>query len=309
MPLLRNDETFEWSVEFSEDDSETLRLSHSSYLEFLPKILSEFDRIFVKAKEVSEFYFIWTLLGIRGMADAGWDAYASTLGMVDSIRSLYPNTDAVSGRHLGLWLYGHIMEASEPYEILANMIAISNGEEFNASRFGDLWRGKSPPSPGKKIERLREMASLIGLGDRFTVLETVWDREFRNAIFHADYAIFGSDVRIMQGWKTYEHDKVFSLINGALAYHEAMRILRNINISAYKEPKIISVSEGFNGGPGGKAMTIVKEDYGLVGLRAINGGIPWSIGRYTCQDRKFIEENPNDFVLPKEDGVNINEFT
>lgn len=38
-------------------------------------------------------------------------------------------------RHLQLWTYGHIIEASEPYAIVADMLDIANGGFFKPYRF------------------------------------------------------------------------------------------------------------------------------------------------------------------------------
>jgi hypothetical protein len=44
-------------------------------------------------------------------------------------------------RHLELWLYGHVLEASEPYETVANLIDISQGGAFHNVRFPPNDRG------------------------------------------------------------------------------------------------------------------------------------------------------------------------
>lgn len=46
--------------------------------------------------------------------------------------------DFETQRYLFLWLYGHIIEASEPYEIAANLITIIDGERFNINNFKEV---------------------------------------------------------------------------------------------------------------------------------------------------------------------------
>lgn len=300
MPLARDPETFAWTIIPSDEDAGVIAQSHASYIEALPKTLTDFDRFFERAKWRSEFNFIWTLLGIRGMQDQGWDPFESSVTGIDSIRSLIPTADAWAQRHLALWVYGHIMEASEPYEMLANMVAIGSGESFHPSRFEDLAVGRNPPSPGRKIQRLRQMAAAADVADGFESLDRAWDRKFRNAIFHADYALHGLEVRIMEDHAVYDHDATMTLVNRALAYLEAIRRLRTGHVESYDEPVIIPVPESFGGQRPGNAWVVVKEGHGVVGMRAADGGIPWECGRYTAADRAFIQANPGVMVLPAE---------
>jgi len=145
MPAILDEREDIWKIVASESETEA---SHYSYFEALPLFLNSFHKLFQSCKEACEFEFLWTLLGVRGMQDSGWDPYETTVDMFDSIKSIYPHTDGVSRRHLALWVYGHIMEAAEPYEILANLLHICQGNRFKVSHFDDLSRGPAPPSPG-----------------------------------------------------------------------------------------------------------------------------------------------------------------
>jgi hypothetical protein len=77
-----------------------------------------------------------------------------TLRAISSVSQVHNDLeDSTAAWHLALWLYGHIVEAAEPYEILSNLIDISRGGRFNVRRFPD--RGSRPQSPGERSSRSR----------------------------------------------------------------------------------------------------------------------------------------------------------
>jgi hypothetical protein len=138
-----------------------------------------FDPTFTKAKERSEFFFLWTLLGIRGLQDAGWNPYKTSIEVVDEMCALHAKAETLEAkRHLELWLYGHAVEASEPYELLANLIDVSQGGLFRLMRFQPR-RGRGPPSPGDKIKQSEQAAKSAGMDGVVTPMQEVWDRALR----------------------------------------------------------------------------------------------------------------------------------
>lgn len=44
-----------------------------------------------------------------------------------------------AARHLQFWIYGHIVEASEPYEMLANLVQVSLGGGFVVNPIPIRW--------------------------------------------------------------------------------------------------------------------------------------------------------------------------
>jgi hypothetical protein len=160
-----------------------------------------------------------------------------------------------AARHLQLWIYGHIIEASEPYEILANLLAISQDDTFRTERFPS--QNGHPQSPGRKIKRLEEAAKTANLPGAVSPMREVWNRELRNAIFHSDYSVHGSEVRFKKdGYPhAYGHEEVLTLINRAIAYFDALRFLHAVYVSSYTEPKEI-VKHPLNAGfPGFKSQS------------------------------------------------------
>jgi hypothetical protein len=191
---------------------------HQTFNGWLARFFNSLDPIFTRAKERSEFEFILCLLRIQGMQDGGWDPYETTLRAIPKIHDLWVAADAETSKHIGLWIYGHIMEASEPYERLANLIRVA------ASQRGQITtafppRGNRPPSPGEKIQELQVRAAAAGFPDAFVPLREVWDRVLRNASFHADYSVARAGLRTLNPGREYSWQEFDNLTNSALAYH------------------------------------------------------------------------------------------
>ena len=135
MPPVRGQNGTWTLVIASEADKSTQESSDPSYLEALPRYLTLFDPAFTKAKERSEFAFIQTLLAVRGLQDPGWKPYETSLSAINEICAVHAKAESYTAkRHLELWLFGHAIEASEPYEMLANLIDISQGGTFHKLR-------------------------------------------------------------------------------------------------------------------------------------------------------------------------------
>lgn len=193
----------------------------------LPRYLTAFDHLFEKAHEANEFEFLMTLLGFRGLQGPGWSAYETTLQAIPSLTQVHnrlPPGDAVAARHLKLWLYGHIIEASEPYETLANLLDMASGGRFRITRFPVGERGQMT-SPGRKIETIANAATQAGFAELAQPLRDMWDREFRNAIFHADYALNGVEIRLISVQRVVSGEEIERLCATANAYHEALAYL------------------------------------------------------------------------------------
>lgn len=305
MPLVRN-ENVSWEFKLEDADRVSLDKFHPSYVDAMPRYFTALDRAFTKAKETSEFEFLLTLFRVRGCNNTGiGDAYETTLRAVPCIYEVHNRAeDFEATRHLQLWLYGHIIEASEPYEILANLVGVSLGERFR-SYFYPYKVGKiKPDSPGTKIQHIEQSAEKAGIPEVVMPLKEIWDRNLRNAIFHSDYVLHGGEVHI-QG-RVYTHDEIMTLITRAIVYHESLSGLYKLNIESYKEPEIISVHPKFSRTPGEKGMVIVREGHGAVGIQSAwskeeiaRGHIHWRIGRFSSEESQLLERNPTLALLPR----------
>src|SRR5688572_15265137 len=118
----------------------------------LVRYLNDLDPLFEQARTRCEVEFVCSLLRVRGVQDAGWDPYETTLQAVPAVlQANHETTSELAPYHLQLWTYLHIMEASEPYELLANLLGVAAGRRFLVANF----RRTTPP--GAKIKRLQEL--------------------------------------------------------------------------------------------------------------------------------------------------------
>lgn len=303
MPL-RRDENGVWTVEFDEAEKEKSEQSHPSYFEALPRYLTALDPAFERARRTSEFNFLCSLFAVREMQDAGWDPYETTVRAIKAIREVHGQVKGEANRHLALWLYGHIMEASEPYEFLANLIDVAVGGRFLVERF-PLHSNRAPLSPQTKINRLTKQATAAGMPGVVVPMSETWNREFRNAIFHADYTLYGPEVRTIRPYRSYEHDQVMTLVNRALAYHEAVSMLRRFHIESYTEPVTIPADPRFTGDSYENAVVIVRQGYGATGLKDVwtgqelrQGRIPYRLGRFSLEETKSLDADRTLALLP-----------
>jgi hypothetical protein len=244
------------------------------------------------------------LLRVRGAQDAGLDPYETTLRAIPKIRGLWELADTETRKHVGLWLYGHVLEASEPYELLANLIRVASGGRYQiATSFPP--RGNRPPSPGEKILGLDERAQAAGFVDSFIPLRETWDRVLRNAVFHADYTVTRQGLRTINPYAEYPWERFDHLVNGALAYHKAFSVLYESQVASYETPMRIPNPEYFSHAPAEWAVTMVREGHGLIGLKDAwtveeirRGKIPFCIGRLTVEESRMHDADPTRALFP-----------
>jgi hypothetical protein len=306
MPRLERQTDGTWHVVGARHGAQVGDTLHD---EALARYLTAFDPAFTRARQRSEFEFILTLLRIRGLQAAGWDPFATTRDAIEAIRQLHeriaPGEENLAlARHLQLWIYGHIVEASEPYEIVANLVDITRGGRFHAWRFPH--QNNRPQPVGRKIEAIENEASAAGIASVAEPLREVYDRDLRNAVFHADYSLHGGEVRLPRSGARYTHQQIMELVNRALAYFDALTILFDAHVRSYTEPVRIPVSPTFAHGAQEEATVIVRRGYGVVGLKhsltdadIAAGGIRWRAGIFTSEELALLDADPHRALLPK----------
>jgi hypothetical protein len=87
--VLRDEDTGVWLVEATEEE----RALKPDYLLALPRYLTAFDSLARLATRADEAQFILALLGVRGMKDAGWDPYETTIQGIQAATRLHNDTD------------------------------------------------------------------------------------------------------------------------------------------------------------------------------------------------------------------------
>lgn len=279
------------------------------YAESFINYYNDFYEIFEKAFEKCEFSSLLTIFGVKGVEDAGWNVYKSSVNIINSISEHHRTIqDSLTQRNLSLWIYGHIMEASEPYENIINLLDIIKGEQYSILKF-PLKKSGAPQSPGEKIQKIISKAESLGITSLKDIYSELWDRNLRNAIFHSDYSLYGNEVRVRSPFRAYSHENINKLVNYALAYFQVIDNLRIMFISQYQEPKVIDVHPGFKSFENEKALVIVRKGYGAVGIKhnwtmrdLAMGKIPYRIGNFYPEEQTALDSNPLLSMLPVRDS-------
>lgn len=281
-----DDGGWEWDMRDPET-VEALAHAHGAYIEAVPRYFRSFERLFSRAQEASEFEFILALLRVKDEEGADWDPYETTPDAFARIGAIVRTTsDFRTRRHLELWLYGHMLEATEPHGLIANMLTIASGGRYSPQPFPPkLSKGGAAVdlTPGERIRRIVNLSKEVGLPDTSLPLTESWDRLLRNAVFHSDYVLTGGEVRLTKPPRLYTNDDWQRLLNRAAAYHESLTRVHAAFVGSYVTPRLIDASPEFGGG---KAQVLVAEGYGLVGLEDTfteadvrAGAIPWRVVR------------------------------
>jgi len=278
------------------------------FIDHLLKTMNSLQPIFETAKTKSEFEFIMVLLRIRGLQDAGWDPWENTIDVVKTISKLHQAAKFNASIHLQLWLYGHIIEASEPYNIIANMLNVASGSRYQIDHFPDKPRGRYqiPQSPSEKVDALKEKSTATGMAQAVVPFDGLIDRDLRNAVFHSDYSLYENEVRIRKGPKlVYTLAEINEIVNHALGYIEGMDSLIKFHIKTYKIPKVIDVHPEFSRDPDEKAVVIVRKGEGAIGLKdnwttdqLRRGKIPFRVGRFLRYELKMLEQDHSLQLMP-----------
>ena len=275
----------------------------------LIRYLNSLSVVFEVAKSTSEFEFIFTILRVRGLSGPGWDSFDTTEEIFELISKTIDKTkNYKTHRYLSLWLYGHIIEASELYEILASLLKICDGGRFGTNNFPDKKRGKHfiPVSPAEKIDKIQELAKEVNLEEHIFSLNEIFDRELRNAIFHSDYSLFNGELHLNKQNRILKNENFVEIINKSFAYYMAFSNLIRFHISSYKAPKIVKVHPDFSSDPNETAITIIREGTGLVGIKdhfkspgITDEYVSYKLGRFLKGELELINQNPEITTLPR----------
>lgn len=246
-----------------------IKKEHSKFLQTQLKYLNELDPLFRKAKEASELQFILCLIRQGGYTDVGWDPFETFIQTYDAFKSINSSGlySSVTDPY-ALFMYGLIMEASVPYEFLANLLNVIEGGTYRINNFPDDTdaNGKKRSQPFQnKIDQIKSRAKKHKI--KITLFDDFVDNKLRNSIFHSDYSMYLSEIRILHPIKRYTKEERMTLMNNAFTYIEAFLGLYYAYIGAYKKPELIDAPEDFIHHPNEKVITIVREGYGLLGIK------------------------------------------
>ncbi len=285
----------------------------NNYSKFVEEYMAIFEPLFQKAFEVSEFNLIMTMLAVRGVSDDGWNPYENTESVFEEVYKQQGKFRGSLGFNINLWMYLHLIECSEHYEIIANLLNTVKGKDYIVAnhvnkKFSNL-------KVEQKIDKLKSIARSTNFENVSLPFEETFDNRLRNAIGHGDYAIKSSDragvtIADDSGFPTiYELQKTNDLINRAVAIHVVIRSLMQHYRSFYEKSKVIKSSPAFGHGTPINITLIVRKKYGVIGFRCIGGydaGTPFETMLTVClpYERKLIDKGVNDLPASKIDKVN-----
>jgi len=233
------------------------------------------DEMFQRAKTKDEFEYICSLLRIRGMEDPGWDpleeSHAAILDYISLIES--PLRDITKVR-LALLTYCHITEIDTVYDMLANILRTIKGDRCSMTPFIDYadFTKKTVNSPKQKIEALKEMEMELGFESLGRIFDGFFEDEIRNAFYHSDYTIYGSEFRYRKRFNKMRLATSFPLedltqkIQDCIKFYLTFMRLYDDHRKSYQEPKIIRGRFASDGG-WLDCELIIREGIGVTGFR------------------------------------------
>ncbi len=276
------------------------RRFNRTYAEAMVRYLNIFDPLFRKAQKKDEFQFIFTLLRFRGIQPTDNDPYENSIKTIDAIMKLDKKMKGHERMNVFLWVYGHIIESSEPYELIANLLNILDGGGYVAWNFPKKQRGNDyfNQSPSEKIRFLEHKALILGVPQLVDPIKEILDKDIRNAVFHSDFAVaYDASVILNDPPKIYKHEEIMQILNKALAYHEVMKNIINAYEEGYDKSRKIKVSPSFSNDPLERGTIIVRKGKGLVGIKSswnkkqLSGGkIPWLMANMLGYERKYLDK-------------------
>lgn len=274
-----------------------------NYKTFEQEYLSVFGPLFEAAIDASEFNLIMSLLAIRGMQDGGWEPYENTTRVAIEAHEQQEKMPATLRVNMGLWLYVNLIECSEHFELIANLLRTVKGEDYIIANHKD--RNFVNLKLIHKIDRLSKLAKDTNFEDVVRPFKEGYNSRLRNAIGHGDYAIKGGErggitVSDDEGFPIiFSHQETSDTINRALALHAVISGLRQSYIELYQKSEVIKSSSAFGHGSPIDITIIVRKGKGLLGIRCIGGydmGTPFEsrLVRCTTEEMKLIEQGIND---------------
>ncbi|MDD5026500.1 MAG: hypothetical protein PHH13_03965 [Candidatus Peribacteraceae bacterium] len=291
---------------------------HQTYADAMLKCFNDLDQLFAKAQETCAFEFILSLLAIREItADSGWFPFDTLHQNFRAINSVKKKFDKEENTHVHLLLYGLIVEASEPYEMLANLMNVIEGDRAKnnfpptLNKRGDEVEWK----PIDKIRNLQKRARQLGIANSLELFDDFYDNQLRNAVFHCSYTVYDNDIRLFTGStrRVIGHEEKHKLINGALAYYEVFTTLINQYIADYDEPIAIEPHPDFKTHNDQTIKLMIRKGHGVVGikdnwspaqLRA--GFIPFRLSKITRHEQWLLNKYPDIDIFPKDRTPAIN---
>jgi len=234
------------------------------------------DGLFNAAKKHNELAYVFSLLGFNsGQEDRGWQPIAETYLLM---RDLVGIANAPFSEHtkarLFLLCYTQITEANHLYHVIYNMLlSIENGDPPKLFSFLDLYKNGIPPSVKSKVMLICEKSEKLGHQGIKNILVNIFDYNIRNAISHADYIIYGNELRLKHKGdqiKKINLDDVLDLVQRTLIFFNVFFKVADNHMKSYSDGYVISNRKNKNGQNLSSVTLKVDTKLGLRGFQTLD---------------------------------------
>ena len=165
--------------------------------------------LFQAAEKNAILELVYTLVRVDGMSDANWDPFVESMEAFEDYNDLLRTTDRKANpkrfTRTKLLYYNHLIEASAPYDLIANLLRCASGSHYHIRPFGKLNIPKKqeplrsvPPGVGKKLSEIKAIESRSAV-KIFDLLDMVINENIRNSFFHSDYCLADMEYRWTEG--------------------------------------------------------------------------------------------------------------
>jgi hypothetical protein len=255
--LIRDDDgTWQW-------ESPPPNTANAEYTKVMPIYFTAYDQLFIEAKKRSEFEFVYAIVEFE--TDANLDPFETTKKTFREMLKLHNQADGYAADVLALWLYGHMVEASYPYQLIGDLAMIAAGQQHKLQVFPRDSKDREI-APGPKISQIEKILKPLGLKACLKPMDKSWHPDLRNAIFHSNYALVGSDIYLPEKGVKMPFEDAMNRVNRAIASFNAFEGVLNAHRSFYPEPVEIEVPIERARYPNERATVVVREGYGPVAL-------------------------------------------
>jgi hypothetical protein len=246
------------------------------FKEFNKTIVREIDDLFLKAKDINELAYVFSLLGFNsGIEDIGWQPINETCQLVEDFGSIAnsPLKNHTKIRLL-LQMYCQVTETSYIYHIIYNMLlTIDNEEPPRVFNFLDKYRGAIPPNVGVKLGLIKDLALKHNLKGLVALLDQIYNSDIRNAVSHADYILFNDEFRLKHRGdiiKKIKLDDVYDLVNYAVIFFQTFFQVSHKHRTSYGNDYVINNRKGKAGNQLSSIKLKIDNSGVLVGFATVD---------------------------------------
>jgi hypothetical protein len=258
---LIRDENGTWRWESPPPDT-----TNTEYAKVMPIYFTAYDRLFIAAKKRSEFEFLYAI--VEFVENSNQDPFETTKRTFREMLKLHDQAEGFAANVLSLWLYGHMVEASYPYQVVGDLASIAAGQQHQLHVFPPNDKGEEM-GPGPKITQIEEILKPLRMKACVKPMREAWHSNLRNALFHSNYALIGSDIFLPEKGIMMPFEDAMKRVNRAIASFNAFEGVLNAHRSFYPESIKIEVPIGRARYPNERATVVVREGYGPVALYGI----------------------------------------